>query len=123
MAEKLLIIRKEQMDAFDDELRKKFEQQAVIKMNKLFPDICEVLGNNKVKQKVKGGINSAKKYSIDKENDLLKYISLTFILGDDFDMDTESDYREIQKILNSTEIENPTIKLDKIFKIIELLSF
>ncbi|ETR67491.1 MAG: hypothetical protein OMM_11544 [Candidatus Magnetoglobus multicellularis str. Araruama] len=89
-------------------------------MIELFPDICAVLGKEGIHRKNTLAINNAKKYEIAEERCLLRYISLTYILGDNFDKNPE--YKKIHLILNDTNVRNSSKKIDDIFSIIELAS-
>ncbi|KPA15749.1 hypothetical protein MHK_004052 [Candidatus Magnetomorum sp. HK-1] len=120
MPDKILIIRNGQMDVFKKDEIKKFTIKAADQMLELFPDISTVLGKEKLNKKITFAINNAKKYKIFDEKNLLRYISLTFILGDKFD--NNSDYKRIHHILNDPNIKDSSKKIDEILSIIELSS-
>src|SRR5262252_271362 len=79
------IIRKEQMGAFSELVQKNFEDRMVVHVQECFPKRYEELGEPKVRQAVRHGIEQAGLYNLHGERDVAQYIDLMVALGLDFD--------------------------------------
>jgi hypothetical protein len=79
------IVRKEQMDAFGELMRKGFEDRMVVHLNEVLPSRSAELGEEKLREEIRFGMESAASYEIVTERDVARYIDLMFLLGRDFD--------------------------------------
>jgi hypothetical protein len=110
----MLTIRKEQMVVFREPAINDFVKRVVAHLNECFPEKCEALGEPKVRETVKYGIQRSASYGITTEGDVRRYIDLTVRFGPDFDQDPELPWAS--SILNNQAIINPTTKVDRLYK-------
>ena len=61
----------------------------VVHLNETFPEKCEALGDAKIRETVKYGIQRSASYGITSEGDVRKYIDLMLMFGLDFDQDPQ----------------------------------
>ena len=94
----MLIIRKEQMEAFEQSAIRNFENEMVRHMKKFSPLHCKVIGDNGVREVIRLGIDRAEKYSLTNRGPVRFYIELMFMFGSDFDTDPQLPWAG--KILN-----------------------
>ena len=81
----MLIIRKEQMRIFREYMVGLFEDRMVSHLKKYFSDEFSLLGEEKVRNTIRYGIDRAKTYGIEIEYDVSRYINMMFTFGRDFD--------------------------------------
>ena len=80
-------MRQAHMQAFAETSKKSFENRMVEHLNKHFPEHCDKLGEEGVRETIRYGIDRAASYDITAERDVCKYIDLMFVFGQDFDQD------------------------------------
>ena len=83
----MLIIRKEQMAAFEQAAQSRFEQAAVEHFYTVLPTECKTMGDEKLRRVVRAGINKGRTYGLRDEYDYLRLLNLMFVFGIDFDQD------------------------------------
>jgi hypothetical protein len=110
----MLIIRHEQMDAFRGHMLKQFEDLMVAHLTEYYPLKCKGLGQEKLLQVIHYGIERAKKYAIDVELDVSRYICLMFTFGKDFDRNKEIPWAS--RILMSDDFSSGTRKMDALYE-------
>ncbi len=103
-----MILRPEQIDALSAESRASFEERMVAHLQRCFPKHCEALGEAGVRDTIRYGIKRSAKYGIVSERSVCNYTDLMFILGKDFD--TNSDMPWAGEILKSKEL-GPDVKV------------
>lgn len=81
----MLTIRKEQLKVFSKNEGLKFEEQAAAHLHKIFPEQSQALGEEKLGQLIRYGIERARTHEIVAQRDVCKYIDLMMIFGRDFD--------------------------------------
>lgn len=86
----MLIIRKEQMLAFSNYMKKSFEDRVAVHLRENFPKETEKLSNEELRGIINKGIESAGKYNIVRECDVAKYIELMFLITPDFDTNKDT---------------------------------
>jgi hypothetical protein len=74
-------------DAFDKDIRRRFENRMVDHLNAFFPAQCGQLGEKEVRNWINLGIQRAGSYGIVSERDVCKYIDIMFVHGRNFDSD------------------------------------
>ncbi len=84
-----MIIRREQMQALEAYMRDRFVSSTVAHVERFFPERCERLGEDGVREWVDHGIERAGAYGIVAERDVSKYIDVQFAFGRDFDTDPQ----------------------------------
>jgi len=113
----MLSIRKEQMAVFREPAIDDFVKRVVVHLNKCFSAKCETVGELKLRQMVKYGIQRAASYLISSERDVCKYIDLMVVFGSDFDQDPKLPWAS--SILNNQAIINPTTKVQRLYKAVK----
>jgi len=113
----MLTITKEQMAVFRDPAVDDYVKRTVVHLNESFPAKCAALGEAKVRETVKYGIQRSASYRISTEGDVRRYIELMFMFGYDFDQDPELPWAA--QILNNQAIINPTTKITRLYKAVK----
>src|SRR5712691_9754666 len=83
----MLVIRKEQIAAFGEGLRRRFESEMAVHLERFFPEPCAAMGGEKLGTFIKHTIDKAIRYGIDRERDVCKFLDVAMALGRDFDKD------------------------------------
>jgi hypothetical protein len=87
----MLKIRQEQMDVFNRIAEKKFEQRMKVYVQNSFPEEATGLSDIDLQKRIQYQIGKARSYGITAKDDICDYISICFVLGDDFDTDPALD--------------------------------
>lgn len=83
-----LTIRPEQLDAFSQVERRKFEDWMVAHLTRFFPREATAMGGeSRVRDLIRHGIGRSAAYGITAKRDVCKYLDLMMLLGRDFDAD------------------------------------
>jgi len=98
----MLIIRKEQVGAFNKAMLERFENLMVDHLAMYFPDQCEKMGEESVREAILYGMERAKTYGIIIEQDISMYLNLMFTFGRDFDKDSALTW--MAEILNNENL-------------------
>ncbi len=109
----MLMIRKEQTEAFREYMLKKFENLQVTHLNKYYPEDFQALGEEDVREAIRYGIKQANTYNILIENDVSRYINLMFSFGRNFDTDLDSGWAA--EILNDESSLSGSVKMDRLY--------
>lgn len=80
----VLKIRPEQLRALEEEVDRKLEERLGATLCEHWSARCQELGDS-LGEVVRAGIASGRSYGFGSERDLLRYLNVTFALGDDFD--------------------------------------
>lgn len=83
----MFTLRSQHTEAFDQDIRRRFENRMVAHLNQFFPARCQALGEPAVREWISHGIGRAAGYGIVAERDACKYIDVMFVFGRDFDID------------------------------------
>lgn len=67
--------------------REGFVPRGVAHVQRLFPAACQGLGGEGVRELVRYGYDRATGYGLDREADVLRYLTVMFVFGRDFDRD------------------------------------
>lgn len=110
----MLIIRKEQMDIFEDNMIKHFEDRLVAHVNSHFPDKSRELGDEHLRTMINNGVQRAKIYKVLFERDIAKYVHLVFAFHEDFDKDPELPWAA--QILNDDTLVGPSTRMECLFQ-------
>lgn len=85
----MITIRRAQMKEFEKAARRNFAERAVTHLETYFPEQCRALGRTEVLEAVRFGMGRAATYDLNTERDVLRYLTLMFTFGKDFDADPE----------------------------------
>ena len=83
----MLTIRREQIRAMAAPEIERFLERARAHVVQYFPDQCAALSHSQLKDAVTHGFERADGYGLETEQDLLRYLTLMFIFGREFDRD------------------------------------
>jgi len=81
----MLRIRKEQLQLFQDQARVVFEERVSANLQECFPDECNALGPQGLRETVRVAIERAESHGLETEYDVQRYCNVAFALGLDFD--------------------------------------
>ena len=109
----MLKIRKKQNNVLAKAAVKRFEDRVLVHLKKFWPDECKELTEKGVRESIRTGIENAKKYGIETEYDVARYIDLMYTLSSDFDSNTEISWPS--EILNDTDM-NARKKMDTLYE-------
>jgi hypothetical protein len=105
----MLIIREPQMAALAEDLCHRFEDRAFDHVQRYFPQQCDAVGESATRYYVAEGIHRARRYGLESEYDLLRFINLIFAFGSDFD--SRAEHAWMLEFLNDSELW-PTARMD-----------
>lgn len=80
-----LRIRPEQMEAFAQDARKRFEDHMARSIRRLFPAVWKKEGEERTQARIRYGIERAAHHGIEEDRDVRRYIHLMYRLGNQFD--------------------------------------
>jgi hypothetical protein len=80
----MLIIRREQRQAFREEVRRRFVERVLRRLRQHFPEKFAAVGEDAAKSITREGIDCAKTHNITIERDVFRFIALMFLFGTDF---------------------------------------
>jgi hypothetical protein len=82
----MLRVRPEQLHAFQEPLRRAYEDRLVLHVQQFFPERCAEVGKAGVRAEVRSGVDRAALHGITTERDVCKFVSLVFVFGPEFDV-------------------------------------
>jgi glucose-6-phosphate 1-dehydrogenase len=107
----MLVIRDEQIEAFDESMLRSFKNRMLLHLRTACPEESLNMSDEELRTLIQGGIDKAESYQIFEDNDMRRFLEYMLILSPDFDQD--SSFPEIQEILNHEEMDG-TEKMDEI---------
>ncbi len=113
----MLTIRKEQLAVFREPAINDYIKRTVVQLIECFPEKCEAMGEPKVRETVKYGVQRSASYGITSEGDVRRYVDLMVMFGPDFDQDPQLPWAA--SILNNQAIINPTTKVNRLYKAVK----
>jgi hypothetical protein len=105
----MLIIREPQMAALSEDLIRRFEDRAFDHVQRYFPQQCDAIGESATRYYVAEGIHRARRYGLESEYDLLRFLNLTFAFGSDFE--SRPEHAWMLEFLNDSQLW-PTARMD-----------
>lgn len=108
-----MLIRKDQMAAFNQYMRGRFEEHMVGHLHTYYAEACHALGEVKIREMIRHGIARAKIYGITAETDVSRYINMMFVFGREFDI--EPNYKVFRQILDETGYKSGGEKMDALY--------
>jgi hypothetical protein len=81
----MLTIRKEQYEVLVEESLKDFHRRVFTHLKQSFPVQCQQRQDDGVRASIETGIVRARQRGASSEHDIVRFIELMYILGDDFD--------------------------------------
>ncbi len=85
----MLVLRKGQMDAFQESGERRFEDRTIAHLTTHFPKNCQLLGAEQVRNFVKYAVGRGKADGFSSERELTLYANLTMLLGGGFSRDPQ----------------------------------
>jgi hypothetical protein len=81
----MLILRKEQIEALDRNSERLFLDRMVDHVSEIFPEKCRELGSRgEIRKLIRQGLEGARRYGINTEEDVALYVDIMFGIGPDF---------------------------------------
>src|SRR5579864_7458096 len=108
----MITIRKEQMQALQEDYPN-FENRTAVWLRGHFPEDCEMLGENAVREKIRYGAQVAMQFGLFNRPEVAKFVFLCFFLGPNFDLQPE--YQWLKTILANSKVE-PGIRIENAFE-------
>jgi len=109
----MFVIRREQTEAFRPAMMKSFECRVYAHLLRVFPEDCQVLGEEACRIRIRKGIQAAGEYGITIEYDVVRYIDLMFFMCEDFDKSPDVPWAA--RILGLKDL-HPTEKVDRLYE-------
>jgi hypothetical protein len=97
----MLVISAQQMKALGQAALKNFEDEMVVHSKKFSPRLCEVLGDEQLREAIRRAIGRAGEYGFDLRGPVRLYIEMMFLYGSSFDTDPQ--YPWAAQALRSSE--------------------
>jgi hypothetical protein len=110
----MLVIRQEQIEVFRQYVFRQFEDRVFAHFAAVFPQEFNKLGETGAREIIRAGIDRAGNYGFVSEYDMARYIELMFMVGEDFD--ENSDRSWAAEILNQDSYDSPSSKMDDLFR-------
>lgn len=104
-------IRQEQMTAFQGDALRVFEERMVAHVGRCLPECMADLGEGRVREVIRLGIERAAVFDIVAERDVCKFIDLMLVFGTDFDV-----ARAWAREILDDESESPRGKLQRLYE-------
>jgi hypothetical protein len=98
----MLTLRQEHLDAFAACYRRTFVDHMVQHLKYKFPTQCEELGDQRIRARIADGVERAKRYEINAQPDVARFIRFMFTIGPEFDLSPTEPW--IRPILEETEV-------------------
>jgi hypothetical protein len=80
-----MLIRREQMSAFQKAFKLRFEDRVLAHVSDIFAKDFEKLGERGARERISESISMASHYGFSTERNLVFYVDLTFVFGADYD--------------------------------------
>jgi hypothetical protein len=110
----MLVIRNEQMLAFDAPASKAFEDRTYTHLQRYFPRHCELLGEEQMRRVIRNGLQKADQHGLTLERCVRSYIDLMCLLGSGFDADILLPWA--QETLNDQSKSDQTARGDRLYE-------
>ncbi len=116
-----MIIRQQQMDSFEQDGVRRFEDEMLAHLKSVSARHCEVIGDEKVRTAIRLGLENSKKYGFDTRGPVRFFIELMFMFGGYFDTDVQ--YPWASEALNSPDYPQQMFRADHLHgKMLEYLN-
>ena len=107
-------ISRKQVDGFNEEAAKKFEDHTTEKIRDYMPVEFKKHGEEKVRDMIRIGLANAPQYGLTRERDVARYVILMVATVPDFDTNEETSYWS-QPVLSDESLD-PEEKLKNLFE-------
>lgn len=97
----MLVIRRQQMEAFSQAALEAFETEMVVHCNDFSPQLCKVISEEQLRAAIRQAIDRARGYGFTNRGPVRLYIEMMLLFGSDFDNDPQ--YPWAGEILRSNE--------------------
>ena len=107
----MFVLRTQHIEAFEQGYREAFEDRMVRHVDAKFPVEFDKLGEDKVRRRIREGVERAERYEIREQPHVARFIRFMFALGPDFDTARKTAW--VREILKDTSVP-PAERLDKV---------
>jgi hypothetical protein len=108
----MLTIRKEQFAVFQKVASQSFESQMLSHIRKCFRKQMEELGEPRVREVIRYGIQRSASYRIRKQRDICMYIDMMILFGRDFDRDPALPWAS--RVLEDKSLPGPSARVTEL---------
>jgi hypothetical protein len=109
----VLILRKSQVEAFEQSAQREFEDELVDHLRSFAPELWRILKDDGVRRAVQLGLRRAGRYGLKDRAPLKFYVELTFAFGSFFDADVQLPWAG--QILSDSTIANQHRRVDRLY--------
>ena len=109
----MLTIREDQVEAFRQHHLQVFEEEMVVHLNNFAPVLCQVRGEDCMRNVIRQGVHRAGQYGFTNRGPVRFYIELMISLGSDFDTDPQ--YPWAGENLRNNELGDQSLRADLLF--------
>ena len=109
----MLTITQEQMAVFREPAIEGYVKRTAVHLKELFPEDFAAMGEHKLDETIRQGIQRAASYGFILQGDVRRYLELSVRLGADFDSDPQFPWAS--SILNDESIEDAATKIDRLY--------
>ena len=100
-----MLIRENQMQTFESEMKARFARRLAAELRQEYPDLDEQMSEERLLELILEGVERAEGYGLDSDTDVETFVRLLFVVGWYFDRHpffhdflTEEDYEPTEKI-------------------------
>ena len=108
-----MLMRKQQMEAFERAAAKAFEDRTYVHLQQWFPHHCELLGEDQMRRVIRHGWQKANSYDLTAECCARSYIEFMCLLGGAFDTDVLLPWAA--EILNDKSTPDQVARRDRLY--------
>jgi hypothetical protein len=112
----MFTIRKEQMEALEAHMRERFIEKTLAQVGEVFPEASQRQGPKVLRALIENGLETAAKYQVLGEREVILFVDLMMELGPDFLQQPK--YKWIETTLQNPDF-NESQKLDVIYTRLE----
>jgi hypothetical protein len=109
----MLIIREAQLRVLSEYARGDLQARMLAHLRRFFPARCAALGERETEDLIAHGVERARRYNLDTEAEICKYLNLMFSFGRDFD--TEQDWAA--RVLTGRDRGAPDSLIDRLYSL------
>jgi hypothetical protein len=85
----VIIIRDEQMKAFEQAARRRFEEQMMVHSKDFSPRLCDVIGDEQLRVAIRNAMSRAESHGFTNRGPVRLFIEMMFLFGSAFDTDPQ----------------------------------
>ena len=108
-----MIIRKRQIEAFDEAVAESLECRVLAHLKRVLPRQCATLGEGEVRRRIRAGLAKAERHGFETDYDITRFVDLMFLLGPEFD--TVGGVPWAGEVLSDPSLPDATARMDRLY--------